>query len=712
MPERFKREFKPIFGDVASDFSKALPKQPVLLQRVPKRIELDGTHIELKNDSDEAQHIFSVIWSALNSDWYKNSSARSRTHYKKMLKAFISWLNDQVIDIGKRHLVLKDYESWRVNIVKVQPQSTGLGFIITILKNGVNSDHVDNEAVKYVKQLIRNTEISKYAERKQDTLTSFFASMPWLREHLGERDYLKMESPKVLMGSFSIVVATTLLFIIDQRKLARKSLPNPQQFLNQNYLQKRSRDLSFCRNLILELGKFNADFQPANPLTELLLADFVPLERREDLMLRLKMSKNNRLATRAYNSGLNLSIEPIIFSPETWESHSVIEQYLCAWLCAWQAVQPTDIAKLKRNNFTINKNEHGKPITIQCTYYKSRSQREHSPPMLNANQIEAKALIAYLDNLPEHNSELFSHNICNIPNLNYSDTCIPGRIFRLFQSFTLGKLINENLVIHERSSLFLKAYNAIAVHHELPYDKWVARYKKQENDVSVKKYRQTIKNALPTQHFGLNAVKNSSVHARTDKYRDGDLINQNSHTSLTEKISYLTDSNKDWVNQNGRITRLVMKDIESYVYRPNLDAAMHSAYEKILRTRVIDVLADGITEKSLIQINTIGIVDTRNSAVEIPEFDYTDIIVLNSSETVVAMLHYIGETERQSNRLINNALDYFERTVLPNVEWMERLLKGGYLSAEVIKQGQSVYELIKINLPELFTNELHGAVGA
>lgn len=715
MPEKFKREFKPVFGDIASDFSKALTEQPVLLQRVPERLELDGIYIELKNDSDEAKHIVNVIWSALNSDWYKNNSTRSKSNYRDALKKFIPWLNDQVIDIEKKYRVLKDYESWRVNVGNVKPQSTRLILIIRLLIHGVNSDYVGDESIKYVKQLLKNTEVSKSDERKQDTLTNFFASMPWLREFLGERDYLKMESPKILMNSFSIIVATTLLFIVEQRKLARKSLSDPQRLINQNIVQKRYRNSAFCRDLILKLGEFNDEFQPANPLTELLLADFVPLKYREDLMLRLKMSKNkNSFSLKSYDNGQNLFIAPRIFSVESWESCTDIEEYLCAWLCAWQAVQPTDIAKLKRNNFAISKNEHGKPIAIQCIYYKSRSQSEILTPMLSANQVEAKALMAYLDSLPEPGSKLFSHNICNIPKLSYSPNTVPSRIFRIFQSPSLVKIIDENLSVRESSLLFLKAYSTVALHHEISYEQWRSKKQnKQRNTTSVENYRNTIKaKALPMLHFGLNAIKNSSVHARTDKYREGDLANQNSHLSLTEKINYLTDSNKEWVNQNGRITRLVMKDIENYVYRPNLDAAMYSAYEKILRTRVIDVLADGISEKSLIQINTIGVFDVKMSPIEIAEVDYTDIIILNSSETVVAMLHYINEAERQSNRLINNALDYFERTVLPNVEWMERLLKCGYLSAEVVRQGQSVYELIKINLPELFTNELHGAVGA
>jgi hypothetical protein len=59
-------------------------------------------------------------------------------------------------------------------------------------------------------------------------------------------------------------------------------------------------------------------------------------------------------------------------------------------------------------------------------------------------------------------------------------------------------------------------------------------------------------------------------------------------------MHYLTDANKDWVNQNGRITRAVLLDIERYVYRPNLDAAIQQTHENLLRTRIISALGSGI----------------------------------------------------------------------------------------------------------------------
>lgn len=367
--------------------------------------------------------------------------------------------------------------------------------------------------------------------------------------------------------------------------------------------------------------------------------------------------------------------------------------------------------KAQKNNFVINKNEHGKAISIQCVYYKSRSQDVKQTPFLSANQIEGKALIAYLEELTENNSMLFLNDVTKIPRLNFAIYTVPGRISRLFQSETIWNNIISNLQYAQASTVFLRGYVAMVLQHEEPFDVWGHRQRKKNNPVSIEIYRKLVKRPLPMQNFGLAALKNSSIHARTDKYRDGDLVNLNSHTSLTEKLSYLTDSNKEWINQNGRVTRLVLKDIENYVFKPNMMVVEEIAYEAIVRTHVINSLSDGISDKNAVVINSIGRVDRKKTAVELPNADFNDILVLDSKETIVTMLHYISEAERQYDNLIGNALNFFEETVLPTVEWMEYLLMNGMLSPETIADGKNEYEEIKDALPKLFENELRGGVG-
>lgn len=712
MQDSFSSEFSPAYGDNTRAFDKVLTNKPASLSQEVKRLKLGGKYYDLDNKSVEAKFIYKAITTALQSEWFIRQVDTSKKTWISHLKEFILWLSNFNIEIERRYLILKDFESYRVNEVNVKPQSSGVRKIINLLNNSIEHDS-DSEFIKYIRKLIRDTELSKPDERQQGTLTGYFGSMPWLRDVIGERDYLKLESPKLLMKSFSVVIATTLLFIIDQKKIAKRKLVNPEKLTNEKVKQKRSRNQSFCRDLLLEIGDFDDNFRPVNDLTELMLLDFVPEDKRVELIDRLRYSNSNKkFSTKTSDrSRKYIFTNPCIFHYENWDVHSEIEQYLCAWLCAWQAIQPTDIGKLKKNNFVINKNEHGKAISVQCVYYKSRSQDVKQPPFLSATQIEGKALIAYLEELTENDSKLFLCNVSGIPNLNFAPYSIPGRISRLFQSETIRNKVNSNLQYAQASAVFIRGYVAMALHHEESFDVWGHRQRKKNNSVSIEIYRKLVKRPLPILNFGLAALKNSSIHARTDQYRDGDLVNLNSHTSLTEKLSYLTDSNKEWVNQNGRVTRLVLKDIENYVFKPNLMVVEEIAYEAIVRTHVVNSLSDGISDKTAVVINSIGRVDRKKTVVELPNTDFNDILVLDSKETVVTMLHYISEAERQYDNLIGNALNFFEETVLPNVEWMEYLLRNGKLSPEMIKGGKDEYEKIKDFLPKLFENELRGGVG-
>ncbi|MGR5469729.1 hypothetical protein ACPV51_21140, partial [Vibrio astriarenae] len=69
--------------------------------------------------------------------------------------------------------------------------------------------------------------------------------------------------------------------------------------------------------------------------------------------------------------------------------------------------------------------------------------------------------------------------------------------------------------------------------------------------------------------FGLQAIKNSAVHAFSDPYKLHFLINRNSHSGITEKRHYLNADNEQWINAAGRITREVMQDLINNVFDLN-----------------------------------------------------------------------------------------------------------------------------------------------
>ncbi len=620
MPNNPENKIRPSFDDTESNFDRVLTPQPTSLRLLPTRLELKGKEIPLNNKSEYAIHLYKVIVSALQSEWFQSLVDITQLGYKNSLLKFIPWLNTHNINHENRYTILKDFEAYRVNEKRVKPQSTGLRDLLSILSNGVHSNHIKNETLQFIHTLLTNTTFSIADEHEAQTLSSYFASMPWLREVLGENDYLKLESPKRLMRSFSIVVATTLLFILQAKKEARKQLErlDVENLTLKGFKEKRDRNLHYCRNLLIKLGGLNEDGQPNDALTELIILDCVPKDRREKLLVQwYKSIENSKFSFREPSQRLLFFTSPLIFAPESWACPSAVEQYLCAWLCAWQTVQPTDISKLKLQDFVITKNEHGRPVALQCLYYKGRSQRMQEPPMLDANQIEAQALLAYLEQLPPEKN-LFTSNIHNSPNIGFGSTSITERFARLFRSPIIQSQINEALNKQQSSPLFLRAFIAISDPKESNNSRWYKTQKKRGLITTIDAYRETIARPLPQLLFGLRAIKNSAVHARTDLYRDGDLVNQNSHSSQTERAHYTNDANKDWVNQKGRITRLVLHDIERFVYRPNLTAAHQEAHDLVLRTKVIQVAGNSDADSSTVKINPLGRVN--DPSVDLEEF--------------------------------------------------------------------------------------------
>jgi hypothetical protein len=714
MNKNTHQEIIPAFNDSPSEFDLALPFSPKSIIKIPKRLNINGKIIPLDNQDEYAIHIYITVFAALNSEWFQSLTTRSQQSISSAISFFIIWLNNQTINNLNRYLILKEYEAYRVNECRVKPQSTGLRNIVGLLNQGKHNEQMTNETVQYIHLLLRSTSFSISDEPQPETISSYFASMPWLRGVLGENDYLKLESPKRLMSSFSIVVATMLLFILDAKKDAIKCLKNPKKLnhVKNKFHGKRDQGQFYCLTLLQNLGVLTESMQPSDNLTELILLDCVPTNLRKKALEIWYKLDNKIIEYRTSIFNPQIFTNPCIFSPDLWPFPTAIEQILFTWLCAWQAIQPSDIYKLKRKDFIITKNHLGRPIALQCSYYKGRSSRHsHEPPMIDASSIEGQALLGYLALIPSDGIRLTFGSSERPTKITFAPYSIFSRLIRLFKSQIIQNNINKNLIQRKSSPIFLRALTSMSSEESSSHSSWVKLQIKNGLDSSINKYRLDTSQPFPILLFGLNSIKNSSVHARTDSYRDSDLINMNSHTAQTEKANYLTDANQEWVNQNGRITRMVLNDIDRYVYQPNMNAAHNAAQELILRTRVIQAIPGSIEDHAAIQINSLESNHNSTLTQGISDIDYSDILVLDTPETVVYMLHYINEAERQQQALITHALPFFERTILPRVEWMESVMRN-QLSPSVTRIGNTTYEEIRSILPKLFGNELHGGVGS
>lgn len=685
------------------------------INNLPIRVALNGKNYELNCNNIFSKYIYRALTLGLKSEWYQALASLSQRQHSISLIKFIKWFETIEINNENRYSVFKDFETYQVNILGLKPQSTGLNCLLNLMKNGVTEIDYELGLHSYIEILLLRTDISKYDPPIPETLTNFFGSITWLRKVMGNEDYLKLESPKRLSSSFSVTIATILNYILKIKKEAKNQLRDYKFIVDSDTLNDRAQRQFYCGNLFSKLSQFDDNYLANNPLTELMMLDFVP--QKNIKKLKLLWERRHLDPTTYYSYRLNgrqVFTSANIFAQNAWGYPSELEQVLFSWLCAWQTIQPYDIPKLKKNDFIVTHNSEGRAVYIQSSYYKGRSGKIQEPPMLDARQIEGNAIITYLEYFHDNETHLIRGiNTGRIP-LTFGANSITERLVSLINTKSINEEIMANLWNRKSSPIFLKAMLALHEKKEYAFSKWVNRLKKtkkQKIGFTVEAYIKDIKFPLPSNLFGFNAIKNSAVHATSDKYREGDLINQNSHTSLTEKISYLTDANKDWVNQNGRITRLVLHDIERHVYKPNLDQATIDAYELALRTRVIKVLNDGIIDADNIQINQIG--QIRHSKETYLEFNAEpdEIIVLDTVETVVTMLHYINEAESNKHVLINRALTFFERTVIPNVEWMEYLLTSK-LSPSIVKKGSTQFEVLKTILPPLFLNEIRGGLGS
>jgi hypothetical protein len=636
---------------------------------------------------------------------------KSVRDYKSKLYTFLSWFNTIEISESNKHVILNEYQEYRVNVKGVQPQSTGVKTILLFLSEGILTDAVDYVAVKYIETLIKSTKISANNERNPETLTSYFSNITWLRYSMGEEFYLKLESPKRLMNSFSVVVSVTLLLVINIKKSIARNISISESVLSHIDCLKDKVDKvnNWNRSLMSECESMEISDEEKETIRELLLLDLVASNRCELFRERCFKESEAPIPLVLYDGKTRVKPykEGCLFSENNYKGISEVEELLFAWLCACQTVQPNDVGKLKKNDFVVGMNGNDRPVTVQCQYYKGRSGRDVETPLLGSSDIEGKAIIAYLS-LHDDKDKLFRTNINKRIHCTFiPHTPLAARIFRIWKSNHIKSIIDSELKKRKSSDIFLRAAMALYDCGGVGYDKWQHKRKDDGLDTSISLYRAEVTNPLPFSLFSLMAIKTSAVHARTDRYREADLVNYNSHTSETEKTSYLTDANKEWVNQNGRITRMVLSDIDEYVYKPNVNAAIDKARDMVMRTKIKSIL--GVGSEIGFKINPLGQVKLQSDESDWP-IDFDEIVVLDTAETVINMKHYIDQAEKMRDVLIINALAYFERTILPTVEWMSTVLYSK-ISPKVLDQGLSDYEEIRHILPDLFGAVIHSSVG-
>ena len=660
-------------------------------------------------------YIKSVINSTIETNWLETLSENTQITDLGVMDKFLSWLQEEFLSINF-NTIIKDYEEFRISN-GIKPQSTGANTIILVFKIGLSTGIHDKKTFIYINNLILSTKLSKNEERNPGTLTQFFSQISWLKDHIDEKDWYKLESPKRLTSSFSITISTMLEMVLDYkfeamkrrneilsimktnktRKIKRNKRTKRNK-KNEKIAEKRQRYTHYSRDILNLLYKKDTKDPKDYVFNAILLMD-TTLPEFQSYAVEL-LANNSFLPTKpsieGSSSNKQMFTKPILLDFENPVLIGKFEQTLFTWLCAYLTVQSTDIHHLNKKNFITKKhNLTGSIKFIQCVYYKSRSGCIQQTRIIRSSSIMGKSLLKYLDYFSDTEPLVSESTPVKIPLSFRDDNLIPSFIYKILSCQITSKIILSELEANKTSKIFINSYLSMSNNYITSFNSWRNYAKKNQTNSSYEHYLLSSKKPIPQRLFSLSDIKTSSIHAKSDIYRDSDLINYNSHTSATEKVSYLTNSNKDWINQNGRITRMVISDLILEEFNINYNKINSLTLDLYSKTQLKN-------KSKSYKPNSVAVTGEYSEPSSLSDFD--NIVIIDSIETVISFLHYIDCSKKYKEILILENINFYESTVAPYCEWMSICLIN--LSPTNVKNGQLKYTKIKEHLPNIFEGNL------
>ncbi len=375
---------------------------------------------------------------------------------------------------------------------------------------------------------------------------------------------------------------------------------------------------------------------------------------------------------------------------------TVGEQTIFSWIMAYQTVQPSDIQKLKLKDFSFVRRNNGRITHIDLEYFKGRANSIHQVRTLETSSLLGTVVLNYIEDFANATQNDRERKL-----IDKTDTSFTALI-NMFEScgHEIRNSIDNNLKKEKASPVFIESMLTIL--------RTGIRQNNRKQNVSD--YSETCERRVHTYCFGLSAIKNSSIHSRSDTFTPTQLINFHSHTDEVERTYYLSESNVEWLNRSGLITRSVMNDMTANLFRASDEerAVFNSEFTRAvetINTKKNDTLArlKLITGEADGQISDLGFVKKQPSV----KGDTPDAIyLLDTPETVLKLLHYRAEAERLHHFLVASAPEFLLFTVLPTTEWIEELFDKKSFSKSSTDQGQALYQGFKKHLSPLFQNQI------
>ena len=691
-----------------------------------------------------------LIFRALNAAHYRYFMTKEFTDGRRekfgvCIRNFWNFLSTTEIDSKNRANVLKLFEAWRVKKHGTKTQSTGLAYlkldIEAALAFGAFSETLLQSERDYL-EVLAATKVAPSDPIDPVNLNHWFSQHTWLRREdvgIGDDLYTRLGSPKALIQSFKITVETALLSIqaskdalieiFKQTGIAADNIPDLLSLTDKNThkdetnAEKQIRILKTKHTFFNELAQRlatlpNLTAQHKTGL-ELFVFTHTSLKYSNDTLYKLLNNKaipyhkieNYSSSDKRYSVHLfNIKAQTGLFDlnfikdlaryaeqPENSAKPMPVcdaESLLFTWLMAYQTVQSSDIPKLTLADFRFSRQVNGKVAYMECEYFKGRANSLHRVKALSIKEDIGRAVLRYIKDVSAFSlkNKQLTKRFGPVKLGLQSPT---GRLLRLLHESSLREKITKNLNSQGVTSVFLDASIALM-----------------ENGVFKKStFLDTqCDTKICVAFFGPSLIKTTAVYARSDNFDPTTLLNDRSHSDTTERTSYLTPHNLEWVNSCGRVTRTVMNDIAINLFRPSesdkqiFNSEFTNAIDCI-KLRTEDTLGrmKVITKKVNGHVNEFGIVKTSSRI----EGDLPDsIYVEDSPHTIMKLLHFLKQLEEKHHLLRECSPEFLFFTALPTAEWIEVLFDDKKFSIASIKEGKSLYEKYHNDLPPYFTAQL------
>ncbi|EMV3029135.1 hypothetical protein J7916_07580 [Vibrio parahaemolyticus] len=679
-------------------------------------------------DSDKAI-IYKAMIAAYNYTFFDKSAALSaKDQFSRAAKPFIAWLNAHKIE--NRYDTLKLYETDRMDELENHGGESPLNKLKSVLGYAIESESLREELSSgeyaYLVEL-RKTKHTPNLNRSQKSIASYFGALDWLRRDdigIGSQLYSALASPKLAVKSLSLTAATVILELKtykDELQTLIKSIePQLSPWLAVESKDSNNERYKAVGNIIyLMLSAYHKQDNPSNTLKAalqaLILSNSNSLAARSVITSALKSqdecdslflnkradkTKVNAVFTTGHCTrlldGTLFSIEWIngVLNGDSSKALTDVEGVMFSWLMASLTVQPCDIPKLRHSDFRLMK-VGGRVTNIECEYFKGRAKVFHTTRSLSARTPEGKALLKLLEQQDEDLS-FFTKQVLAI-----SDK-IPSLLGVFNALLQISDLSEKIKVAHEKQQLpnvMPQTICALISHGIHPGNVIKNPYK-----IPVEERRKLVaQSPSPCQReiFGLQAIKNSAVHAFSDPYTLHYLINRNSHSNQTEKVSYLIEENEEWMNSSGRITREVMLDLIQNVFSLNFEqdnerqvAAFNSEFMAVTdliayKHEEMNARLRVVTGKEKGRVNEVGVMalsDQKENEALSP------IYVSDTPITVLKMHNYLHEFKNNYKKLLSHNPEHLFKTVIPTVEWLEDTLPK--LSKASQRKGREQFDLM------------------